>query len=111
MVNRGCDRRSPDKGDTQRTARVTRRLHRRHEADTSDPYHRPQGAYCAFESWLTDGMTSPWFETSPAHDPNAGPIDPAQIRSKPGVRRETDHPVQFCTIHGYRRAYVSYGEG
>lgn len=46
-------------------------------------------------------------EAAPAPEP----IDPAQIRSKPGVRRETDHPVQFCTIHGYRRAYVSYGEG
>jgi pimeloyl-ACP methyl ester carboxylesterase len=33
------------------------------------------------------------------------------IRFRPGVRRENGHPVQFCTIHGYRRAFITCGKG
>jgi pimeloyl-ACP methyl ester carboxylesterase len=49
--------------------------------------------------------------TSPSQDSIEQPVDPTEIRYKPGRRRETDHPTQFCTIHGYRRAFVSFGEG
>jgi pimeloyl-ACP methyl ester carboxylesterase len=38
-------------------------------------------------------------------------IDPTLIRFKPGQRREDGHPVRFCTIHGYRRAFVCVGTG
>ncbi len=38
-------------------------------------------------------------------------IDPALIRFRPGQRHEGDHPIQFCTIHGYRRAFVRAGTG
>ena len=38
-------------------------------------------------------------------------IDPALIRFRPGQRHEGDHPIQFRTIHGYRRAFVHAGTG
>jgi len=38
-------------------------------------------------------------------------IDPTTIRFKPGVRHEGAPPMQYCTIHGYRRAYVRAGKG
>jgi pimeloyl-ACP methyl ester carboxylesterase len=38
-------------------------------------------------------------------------IDPTLIRFKPGRRREGEAAVQYCTIHGYRRAYVRTGKG
>jgi pimeloyl-ACP methyl ester carboxylesterase len=38
-------------------------------------------------------------------------VDPRVIRFRPGLRHEGDHPVRFCTIHGYRRAFVSFGKG
>ena len=41
----------------------------------------------------------------------AGPIDPAEIRYRPGVRREGAFRVRYVTIHGYRRAYVRAGSG
>ena len=53
----------------------------------------------------TDGMTSP------SHESGVTPIDPRVIRFRPGLRREGGHPVRYCTIHGYRRAFVSFGEG
>jgi pimeloyl-ACP methyl ester carboxylesterase len=34
-----------------------------------------------------------------------------RVRFRPGLRREDGHPIQFCTIHGYRRAYVACGKG
>src|SRR6202050_311623 len=40
-----------------------------------------------------------------------GPVDPAEIRFRPGVRREGAFAVQYVTIHGYRRAYVKAGSG
>lgn len=39
------------------------------------------------------------------------PVDPAQIRFRPGRRREDTFAVQYCTVHGYRRAYVRVGKG
>ncbi len=39
------------------------------------------------------------------------PVDPAQIRFRPGVRREGAFSVRYSTIHGYRRAYVRAGRG
>ena len=39
------------------------------------------------------------------------PVDPAEIRYRPGVRREGAFYVQYVTIHGYRRAYVKAGSG
>ena len=53
----------------------------------------------------TDGMTSPSQESG------ATPVDPRVIRFRPGLRREGGHPVRYCTIHGYRRAFVSFGKG
>jgi len=41
----------------------------------------------------------------------AAPVDPAQIRFRPGVRREGAFTVRYATIHGYRRAYVKAGTG
>jgi pimeloyl-ACP methyl ester carboxylesterase len=38
-------------------------------------------------------------------------VDPRGLRFKPGVRREGEQPVRFCTIHGYRRAFVHFGKG
>ncbi len=38
-------------------------------------------------------------------------VDPAQLRYRPGVRREGTFGVQYVTIHGYRRAYVKAGSG
>ena len=49
--------------------------------------------------------------TSPSRESGATPVDPRVIRFRPGLRREGDHPVRFCTIHGYRRAFVSFGKG
>ncbi len=44
--------------------------------------------------------------------PDSGrPVDPAEIRYRPGVRREGAFCVQYVTIHGYRRAYVKAGSG
>src|ERR1700728_5218786 len=40
-----------------------------------------------------------------------GPVDPTEIRYRPGVRREGAFTVQYVTIHGYRRAYVKAGTG
>jgi pimeloyl-ACP methyl ester carboxylesterase len=47
----------------------------------------------------------------PTDKPTDKSIDPTQIRFRPGQRREGGHPVQFCTIHGYRRAFVCVGTG
>src|SRR5580698_4623413 len=49
--------------------------------------------------------------TSPSQGSTDNSIDPALIRYRPGQRREDGHPVQFATIHGYRRAYVCAGNG
>ena len=49
--------------------------------------------------------------TSPSQGSTDNSIDPTLIRFRPGQRREDGHPVQFCTIHGYRRAYVCSGTG
>jgi pimeloyl-ACP methyl ester carboxylesterase len=38
-------------------------------------------------------------------------VDPAQIRHRPGVRREGPFSVQYATVHSYRRAYVKAGSG
>ena len=38
-------------------------------------------------------------------------VDPAEIRFRPGRRREDGFAVQYCTVHGYRRAYVRAGKG
>ena len=48
---------------------------------------------------------------SPSQEPAATSVDPRVIRFRPGLRREGDHPVRFCTIHGYRRAFVCFGRG
>jgi pimeloyl-ACP methyl ester carboxylesterase len=42
---------------------------------------------------------------------NGRAVDPTAIRFKPGLRHEGAPPMQFCTIHGYRRAFVKVGEG
>lgn len=39
------------------------------------------------------------------------PVDPTQIRFRPGVRREGAFGVRYATVHGYRRAYVKAGSG
>src|SRR5580704_4173163 len=39
------------------------------------------------------------------------PVDPNLIRFRPGLRREGGYGVEYCTIHGYRRAYVKAGHG
>jgi pimeloyl-ACP methyl ester carboxylesterase len=49
--------------------------------------------------------------TSPSQESGATPVDPRVIRFRPGLRREGGHPVRYCTIHGYRRAFVSFGKG
>ena len=48
---------------------------------------------------------------NPAHPGPPDPVDPAQIRFRPGVRREGAFRVRYATIHGYRRAYVTAGRG
>ncbi|MGP0031320.1 MAG: alpha/beta fold hydrolase, partial [Acidimicrobiales bacterium] len=45
---------------------------------------------------------------SPAADSS---VDPTEIRFRPGRRREDGFAVQYCTVHGYRRAYVRAGSG
>ncbi len=58
------------------------------------------------------GETAPTAETTNTDDlATAGPVDPAGIRHRPGVRREGAFCVQYVTIHGYRRAYVKAGSG
>ena len=64
------------------------------------------------------GETTPTAETAdptPTADPDDshtdGPVDPAEIRYRPGVRREGAFCVRYVTIHGYRRAYVKAGSG
>jgi pimeloyl-ACP methyl ester carboxylesterase len=39
------------------------------------------------------------------------PIDPSDIRFRPGRRREGSFRVQYRTVHGYRRAFVKAGSG
>jgi pimeloyl-ACP methyl ester carboxylesterase len=53
----------------------------------------------------TAGMTSSSQELGGAS------VDPRVIRFRPGQRREGGYPVRFCTIHGYRRAFVCFGNG
>jgi pimeloyl-ACP methyl ester carboxylesterase len=58
------------------------------------------------------GMADP--SQNPAEeppDPGQQPVDPRVIRFSPGRRREDGYPVQFCTIHGYRRAFLRCGTG
>jgi pimeloyl-ACP methyl ester carboxylesterase len=43
--------------------------------------------------------------------PDTAPVDPTQIRFRPGVRREGAFAVRYVTVHGYRRAYVKAGSG
>ena len=58
------------------------------------------------------GDTAPAAETTgPAGEPAGGPVDPTEIRYRPGVRREGAFRVRYVTIHGYRRAYVKAGSG
>ena len=67
------------------------------------------------------GETAPTAETTHPTDERtrrsrpssdaASPVDPAEIRYRPGVRREGAFTVQYVTIHGYRRAYVKAGSG
>jgi pimeloyl-ACP methyl ester carboxylesterase len=68
------------------------------------------------------GETAPTAETTepagmdaplPADEDHApsDPVDPAEIRYRPGIRREGAFTVQYITIHGYRRAYVRAGSG
>jgi pimeloyl-ACP methyl ester carboxylesterase len=60
----------------------------------------------------TNGMTGPSQEHDQQHAPPIDTsIDPTLIRFRPGHRREDGHPIQFCTIHGYRRAFVTFGSG
>ena len=55
---------------------------------------------------------SPADGLAPTQRPGAdGPVDPAEIRYRPGIRREGAFSVQYVTIHGYRRAYVKAGSG
>lgn len=42
---------------------------------------------------------------------HSGSIDPAEIRFRPGVRREGPFHIRYVTVHGYRRAYVMAGSG
>jgi len=60
-------------------------------------------------------MTSPSEDQAQVPQPDPEPrdkaIDPTLIRFRPGRRREDGHPIQFCTIHGYRRAFVTFGSG
>ena len=44
-------------------------------------------------------------------EPEVAPVDPTQIRFRPGVRREGAFSVRYATVHGYRRAYVAAGSG
>jgi pimeloyl-ACP methyl ester carboxylesterase len=46
-----------------------------------------------------------------ALEPEVAPVDPTQIRFRPGVRREGAFSVRYATVHGYRRAYVAAGSG
>jgi pimeloyl-ACP methyl ester carboxylesterase len=57
---------------------------------------------------MTDGTAG---MTNSSQESDADPVDPRVIRFRPGLRREGDHPVRFCTIHGYRRAFVCFGKG
>lgn len=49
--------------------------------------------------------------SSPDNPCADGPVDPAEIRFRPGIRREGAFTVRYVTIHGYRRAYVRAGSG
>jgi pimeloyl-ACP methyl ester carboxylesterase len=66
----------------------------------------------------TDTVTDPGADADPdARELDPGgldpgrPVDPAEIRYRPGVRREGAFCAQYVTIHGYRRAYVKAGSG
>jgi pimeloyl-ACP methyl ester carboxylesterase len=60
----------------------------------------------AAETDLTDAVPSEPDETTAD-----GPVDPTEIRHRPGIRREGTFTVRYVTIHGYRRAYVKAGSG
>ena len=53
-----------------------------------------------------DGVTDTSLSPAPP-----GSIDPAEIRFRPGVRREGPFRIRYVTVHGYRRAYVMAGAG
>jgi pimeloyl-ACP methyl ester carboxylesterase len=58
------------------------------------------------------GVRDPHAAGADSGGPDSGrPVDPAEIRYRPGVRREGAFCVQYVTIHGYRRAYVKAGSG
>ncbi len=67
--------------------------------------------------WRRQTRRTPTADQGADGDPYAGgpdsgrPVDPAEIRYRPGVRREGAFCVQYATIHGYRRAYVKAGSG
>jgi pimeloyl-ACP methyl ester carboxylesterase len=54
---------------------------------------------------------APAAELRPSELTAERPVDPAEIRYRPGVRREGIFTVRYVTIHGYRRAYVKAGSG
>jgi pimeloyl-ACP methyl ester carboxylesterase len=63
------------------------------------------------ETAPTAGTADPIDAADPDTESADGPVDPAGIRYRPGVRRESTFCVRYVTIHGYRRAYVKAGSG
>ena len=53
-----------------------------------------------------DGATDTSLHAAPP-----GSVDPAELRFRPGVRREGPFRIRYVTVHGYRRAYVKAGNG
>ncbi|HVT42090.1 MAG TPA: alpha/beta hydrolase [Acidimicrobiales bacterium] len=50
-------------------------------------------------------------ETDRGGSGGSAPVDPAELRYRPGVRREGMLRMHYATIHGYRRAFVHAGAG
>ena len=63
------------------------------------------------ETTHTTDAAAPAVEPCPSELTAERPVDPAEIRHRPGVRREGIFTVRYVTIHGYRRAYVKAGSG
>ena len=79
-----------------------------------DRHHQAEGAALAAATdaaSTADASTAEAVAADAAAAASDEPVDPDDIRFRPGRRREGPFRIQYATVHGYRRAYVKAGSG
>ena len=71
-----------------------------------DRHHQAEGAALAGDTSTAEAVAA-----DAAAAASDEPVDPDDIRFRPGRRREGPFRIQYATVHGYRRAYVKAGTG